>query len=409
MSELLLSAEELSVGYDGRAVLSGVSISAGSGQVISFLGPNGAGKSTVLRTLAGLQPPVSGKVKVLGRDIGDIPRGELSRLLAAVFTDKAVPALTTVYQAAAAGRLPYTGFLGRLSAEDRRCVENALEATGTDRIADRMISTLSDGERQKVMIAAALAQQPRIIILDEPTSHLDIKHKLETMDILKRLAAERNIACIMSLHDIDMALKFCHRVILVKEGKVVSCGIPEDTVPKGAVDRLYGIEKGSYSELLGSTEISGTKGRDVFAVCGNGSGINVFRVLSREGFSVCGGIVGTEDTDHHIGSVICSEIISEQPFEPVSDEVYSRGSEIMSECRFVVDCGFSVGTYNRRNIDLICRGAESGKKVFSLRTPDECSRLFGECARKIECIGSTSELVLRIKAFTSDQPTRVRV
>ena len=277
--ECIIQAQNLDVGYGKNAVISDVNIDAMKGQVICLLGPNGAGKSTILRTLSGLLAPVKGAVRVEGIEIKKMKTKEIAQKISLVLTDSVAPSLTTVYELISMGRTPYTNFLGRLSDEDKKIIDESLEIVGASFLKERFYEQLSDGEKQKVMIARALVQEPELIILDEPTSHLDIKHKVEVIKVLQKLSNERGITCILSLHDIDLALKGCQIVCLVNNGRVLAQGIPEDIIYDGVIKELYEIKGAEYNELYGSVELKGLSSNDVFVTGGGASGTNLYRAL----------------------------------------------------------------------------------------------------------------------------------
>ncbi len=392
----ILKAENLTVGYDKKSVVSGIDIDALKGQVICLLGPNGAGKSTILRTLSGLLAPVSGTVEICGADISERNSRERAKNLSVVLTAQNVPSLLTAFEVAAMGRTPYTDFLGRLTDEDREIVAAALETTGAADLSDRYFSQLSDGEKQKVMIARALAQEPRLIILDEPTSHLDIKHKIEVMRVINRLSNEKGITCILSLHDIDLALKCCRTVMLVSGGKIAACGSPEEVAAEGTINKLYGISGASYNELSGSVELKAPERNDVFLLCGAGSGRGLMRSLVRSGKGVLAGVLHQGDSDYEAAMGICGKVVSEKAFQPISAEKAAEAYKLLSECEYVVDSGFPVGEINSANAELLKKAALSGKNVLSLRSTDEAAELFGEAAEKMQFFSKISELTAHI-------------
>lgn len=396
--ENILSSENLTVGYDKRNVISGIDIKAARGQIICLLGANGAGKSTVLRTLSGLLAPVSGAVYVGGKNVREIKSGKLARRLSLVLTEQPAPSLTTVYELTAMGRTPYTDFLGRLSDDDRRIIDEALEQTGSLSLKDRFFSELSDGEKQKVMISRALAQQPELIILDEPTSHLDIKHKIEIMRILQRLANEKGITCVLSLHDIDLALKCCSVVMLVKDGKIAACGAPEDIAEKGIIDGLYGIENASFFETTGAVELKGADRNDVFVVGGGGTATPLLRSLARLGCGLTCGIIHENDVDFSAVKTICSAAAYEKSFKNISREAVSEAQLLISEANCVIDGGFPVGDINAACVQLIGYAAALGKPVLSLRSAEECTRLFGSISlRRFDRISEAAAAAMLIK------------
>jgi iron complex transport system ATP-binding protein len=238
----VIYAKDLDVGYDKKTVVGQMDISGMKGQLICLLGPNGAGKTTILRTLSGLLAPLRGTVYVAGRDVRRCGRDLLAKKLAVVLTEQMSPGFLTVFEIAAMGRYPHTNHFGRLTAADEAKVEEALRSVDAYGLRDRFFAELSDGEKQKVMIARALVQQPQLIVLDEPTSHLDVRHKVEVVKILTRLCEERGITVLLSLHDIDLAIKACQTVLLVRDGRIVAQGMPEEIITDGTIQKLYEIE-----------------------------------------------------------------------------------------------------------------------------------------------------------------------
>lgn len=214
-----MQTKNLSIGYDNRVVASGIDIALEEGKLSCLIGENGAGKSTLLRTLAGFQKPLSGEVLIGERSIYEIPKRELARMISVVLTDKPDIQNSTVYELVALGRMPYTGFFGRLSKEDERIVNECLQITGVE--PTRKVNNLSDGERQKVMIARALAQQTPYIFLDEPTAFLDYPSKVRTMKMLKELARQYSKTILLSTHDLEIALDISDRIVMMENGNVI--------------------------------------------------------------------------------------------------------------------------------------------------------------------------------------------
>lgn len=391
--ERVIAAKKLDVGYDKKKVVSGIELEALRGQVVCLLGPNGAGKSTILRTLSGLIAPLGGVVEIKGENIRSVKSAELSKTLSLVLTGASEPSLMTVYELAVMGRTPYTGFMGKLSARDREIVEQSLEAVGALALKDRYFSELSDGEKQKVMIARALVQEPELMILDEPTSHLDVKHKVEVINVLRRLSEEKNITCIISLHDIDLAIKGCGTLLLVNDGKIIAQGLPEDIIKSGTIQSLYGISGAKYNELTCSVELAGKSTAEIFVTGGNGSGAGLYRALSRAGFGIVSGVIHENDADFHIAKAICSRVISERAFEPISTERTDEAFTLTQSAEYIIDSGFPIGSANATNIELLKRVAGSGRSIFSLRGAGECEELFGNMAVSCGSIGEVCRLV----------------
>lgn len=231
-AETTITLTRLTTGYHNRsgnvAVTADINATLRSGELTCLLGPNGAGKSTLLRTLCGFQPPLSGEIAVDGRRIADISPAELARIIGVVLTERLSINNMTVEQLVAMGRAPYTGFWGRLDADDLRAVDQAIALTGIDALRSRMIQTLSDGERQKTMIAKALAQQTPVIFLDEPTAFLDYPSKVEIIRLLHKLAHDDRKIIFLSTHDLELALQIADSLWLIRQDGGLTVGIPED-------------------------------------------------------------------------------------------------------------------------------------------------------------------------------------
>ncbi len=364
----VLECENLTVGYKDKAVLSGLDLALEPGHFVSLLGPNGAGKTTLLRTLSRHLPAISGRVRVLSRPLEEMAPLELARVMAVVLTDKVTPPLLTAFEFVALGRYPHTDFLGRLGPADRRAVEKALEAVHAADLAGRQFANLSDGERQKILVARALAQQPRILLLDEPTVHLDLKHRVEVMAILGDLCRNRGITVVASLHDVDVAAKVSDRVALVKDGRLAAWGRPETVLTGRAVARLYDFNGADFNRHLGSIELrgDGRRGR-AFVVAGLASGAWIFRLLAKQGFSIATGVIHTNDLDYYVASSLGAECIAQAPMEKINGTALEAACHRMAGCDLVIDSGFAVGPWNRGNLELLKEALARGKKVFSLR------------------------------------------
>lgn len=230
--------EHLSIGYGTRTLLSDVTLTLEGGQLVALLGRNGTGKSTLLRALAGLEPCRTGEVWLDGRPLSTLDAGERSRRVSLVTTEKvAVPHLR-VHELVAMGRAPYTNWVGRLSAADEAAIARALELTGMSAYASRPTDSLSDGESQRVMIARALAQDTPLVLLDEPTSFLDLPNRYDLCLLLKRLATESGKLIVFSTHELDIALSVCHTVMLIDNPHVHCLPTPE-MVSTGHIERLF--------------------------------------------------------------------------------------------------------------------------------------------------------------------------
>jgi iron complex transport system ATP-binding protein len=302
---VLLAATELDVGYaerggEPRTVLAGVSARVGAGELICVLGPNGAGKSTLLRTLAGMQEPLAGRVEVLGSPLASLRPRQLARRIGVVLPERVQSGMLTAAALVALGRHPYTDWLGRMQPEDEAKVRRAIQAVGAEHLAARDVGNLSDGERQKVMIARALAQEPTVLILDEPTAFLDLPGRVEVMSLLLALAREpaggAGRAVLLSTHDLDLALRSADRVWLLDGRGRMADGAPEDLVLRGDFQAAFERQEVRYDPESGSFRIAAEPSGRV-RLRGDGlAGRWTRRALERCGFAVDEG-TGAEDED----------------------------------------------------------------------------------------------------------------
>lgn len=257
----ILTSSDLAVGYKGKTVLSALNLDLSVGQLTCLLGPNGSGKSTLIRTLSGIQKPLSGSVTLEGRLIGHISQKERAQKLSLVLTDRLAPGNLTAYALVSLGRFPYTSWMGSLNDSDKQLIQWAMEVTDTVRFANRHVGELSDGEKQKVMIARALVQDTDIIILDEPTAHLDSPNRIEIFHLLRQLSLEAGKTILVSTHEIDMAIEHGNDMWLVMPDQHIKRGVPEDLILSGAMEKAFGShslvfdhQKGRFRKSKHTTE-----------------------------------------------------------------------------------------------------------------------------------------------------------
>ena len=244
---ITLSVRNLSAGYGSKIVLSDINFDLAEGRIISLIGPNGSGKSTLLKTLMGDLPPLKGSVFLDGRDLGALSRSEVAKIMAVMMTGNIRPEWMTCREMAASGRFPYTGLLGKLGKKDSEAVDEAMELTGTSDLASLYITEISDGQRQRVLLAKAICQEPRILILDEPTTFLDIRYKLEFLNLLRVLAEKRRVTILMSLHELELVRLVSDRVICLKDGRMDADGGTE-VLNDVYLRKLFGIGENDFPE-----------------------------------------------------------------------------------------------------------------------------------------------------------------
>jgi iron complex transport system ATP-binding protein len=229
---------------DGAPVLAGLELAAGAGEIAGVIGPNGSGKTTLINVLSGTLRPAGGAVLMFGRDASALPARERARQMAVVPQESRVAFPFTVLEIALMGRAPYLGRWQLEAAGDLDAAQEALQLTGTYELRERRYHELSGGEKQRVMVAKALAQRPRILLLDEPTASLDLKHQVEIYELIRRLAREQGIAALAVSHDINLAAMYCDRLHVLESGRIVASGAPARVLEPELLARVYGVKVG---------------------------------------------------------------------------------------------------------------------------------------------------------------------
>lgn len=356
--------ENMTVGYDGRALIRNICLTVQKGEIIVLIGPNGSGKSTILKSITRQLRLLGGRAVLDASDIKAMSYKELSRKMAVVLTERIHPELMTCREVTAMGRYPYTGHLGVLREEDERQVQCAMEAVHILDIADKDFTEISDGQRQRVLLARAICQEPELLVLDEPTSFLDIRHKMELLGILRKMAKEKQMTVLLSLHEIDLAQKFADRVVCVKGEEIAGYGTPEEIFTEERIRALYDIEEGYYDPVFGSLELGKPDGKpEILVLSSCGSGILVYRRLQRENKPFIAGILYPGDIDYQVAKYLAAEVIEEEPLEEISDAVYEKTKQAVDACKCVINAGVRIGSWNRRMRELLEYAGKSGKIV----------------------------------------------
>ncbi len=248
--KVFFETRHLNAGYNKETLVNDISFQLAKGDILTLIGPNGSGKSTILKTLSGHLPAISGEILLNGRFFSAYSRQERSRLMAVMLTDSLMTEHMSGREVVEAGRHPYTGSLGILSGDDHEAVTRALQTTHAENLADQDFMSLSDGQRQRIRLARALAQEPELLILDEPTSYLDIRYQLELLDILQHQCSEHGTAVIMSLHELFLAERVSDLIVCVKNGRIDHMGTAKEIFSGHYIDSLYDLPPGTYASLL---------------------------------------------------------------------------------------------------------------------------------------------------------------
>jgi len=368
--EYFFYTKQLTVGYNGLPLIRDIEIRLGKGQILALIGPNGSGKSTILKSITKYLKPICGTVYIGNRAIDDMSYSDMSRKVSVVLTERLRTELMTCEEVVAAGRYPYTGMLGILSEKDRAEVRSAMKLVDVWDLKDRDFTEISDGQRQRILLARAICQQPQVIVLDEPTSFLDVRYELELLDILRAMAEERKITVIMSLHALDMAQKVSDLVMCVKGEYVTHFGSPREIFERELIGELYELSNGSYNPLFGSFEMARPEGEPrVFVIAGGGTGIAEYRTLQKKRIPFVTGILHENDIDCQIARDLAGRVFLEKSFERIGEDVFKNALRSLESCGTIINCLKSYGEINQRNRELFERAVSLGLKV--LESADE--------------------------------------
>lgn len=362
--EYYFKTKQMSVGYQGKPLIRDIEIGLKKGEILSLIGPNGAGKSTILKSIARQLKLIDGVVYLDNRRLSGMSGAELSKRMAVVFTEKLKTELMTCEDVVATGRYPYTGHFGILSKEDYAIVEEAMKLVHVTEIRHQDFTKISDGQRQRVMLARAISQEPEIVILDEPTSFLDVKYKLEFLSVLQNLRNDKGLTVIMSIHELELAERVSDRILCVNGEYVERFGTTEEIFRRGYMKSLFEIEMGSFDEENSSMELKAPVGEpEVFVIAGGGTGRSVYRRLQRSGTPFASGILFENDLDYPVAAALAAKVIKAESFEPIKETFVSEAKAIIDGCDRVICCRRVFGSLERANEELLIYARAAGKIV----------------------------------------------
>jgi iron complex transport system ATP-binding protein len=387
-----LAFDGVHAGYGRRVALRGVRLSAAAGQVVGLVGPNGSGKTTAVRVASRALRPTRGRVLLAGRDPYAMRAREAARLVAVVPQELPATFEFTALEIVLMGRSPYLSPLGGGGPQDLRLARRAMEAGGVQGMGDRLLGELSGGEKQRVLLAQALAQEAPVLLLDEPTTHLDAKHVVDIMGTVRALAHQgRTVVAVF--HDLNLASSWCDRLVALHAGEVVADGSPEEVLTPGFLRAVYGVEAevhphfatGRPTVLLGPALAPG-RARGLpraHVVGGAGRGAPVMRALAEQGYEVTAGVLHATDTDEIVAERLNLERISVPPFSEVDEQAAEEALDLMRRAAVVVVADAPYGPGNLANLRAALRAAQEGTRVVLLEQVPMRERDFtdGEATR----------------------------
>jgi len=379
--------EKVTAGYRDTVIVDNVSLSIPEGEMAGIIGPNGAGKTTLLRVITGLIKPCAGSVRLFGRPIAELGASERARLVGVVPATMETPMAFTVEEIVMTGRVRLMSRWRPPAAEDRRAADRAMAYTAVSDLKHRAYSALSAGEKQRVVIAMVLAQQPRLILMDEATSHLDINHRLEVMSIVERLNREQRATVLMVSHDLNLSADYCRKLLLMNHGALVAQGTPREVLTEATLREVYHCDVHvQANQATGSVTVTPARrwmpdrsgeGLRVHVIGGGGCAGEILRWLSLCGYTVTCGVLNAGDTDTELATALGMEVALEKPFSPVGPVALAAARALIAKADAVIVAGVPFGPGNVANLEL---AAEAGKPVLMMRgveardyTPDRAA------------------------------------
>jgi len=332
----IIKLENLNVGYGKKVIVQGVNLDIRKGKMTCILGPNGSGKTTIIKTIAKIIDKLHGGVLICSEDSDFINQKNMAKKLAVVLTNKMDLADMTGFDVVSMGRYIHTNFFGILTEKDKQIVLDCLEKCKAGYLKDRSFQQMSDGEKQKVLIARSIAQSSEILILDEPTSHLDIKYKLEILSVLKKMCLNEGKTIICTLHEPDLAIKGCDDIILVKDDTIIGFGTVEEIIKKGILEQLYGFESKNFDTMSGLIEFVACDSKEVFVVGANNKTPSFLRNLNKNNVGFGIGILHENDICTYIAQAMGSLTFTKKPHRIICEEDAKECFEIAKEYKTIV-------------------------------------------------------------------------
>ena len=387
-----IRTEHLTVGYEKKPLIGDVNLSVRPGEILTLIGPNGSGKSTILKTITKQLKKLDGTVFLGENSMDELKDSQISKRLSMVMTERLRTELMSGREVVASGRYPYTGRFGILSKEDWVKVDEAIALVHAKEVQDQDFMKISDGQRQRLMLARAICQDTKILILDEPTSYLDMGFKMDILTNIRMLARDKKMAVIMSLHELDLAQKVSDTIACVRGDRIDRVGTPEEIFAGTYVQELYGVSDRSFDPVTGQIflcagyenaegfrehSVDSCQNKDfcsddkilnpvspqVFVIGGAGSGIPVYNRLWREAVPFAAGILQENDVEYNAAVALASEVVSEKAFFPIGMEKVQAAKQLIDHCKTCICTVKEFGPFNEANRELAEYARGLGKYI----------------------------------------------
>ena len=377
----IINLNKVEFGYGKLKVLKDINLTIEEGQFLSIIGPNGAGKSTLLKVINNIYENYDGNISIYGKNIRDYSRKELARVVSFVPQDTYLDFEFSIEEFVFMGRYPFQKRFQNDGKYDYDISYRAMALTNTLEIKDRLITQISGGERQRALIAKALAQDPKIILLDEPTSHLDINHQIEVLELLKELNKKQNLTIISVLHDLNLASRYSDKLVLLKDGKILKSGNVDEVLTASNIENAYNtraiVELNKFTNSLFVTPIEVKKREkntlfpSIHLIAGGGSGQVIISRLLKEGIDLSVGVLNVGDSDWQLAKSLKIDMIEEKPFSAIKDETSKENLNLMRTKDIVVIAQVPIGHGNLLNLEMALTAINEGKKVIYVKEDDD--------------------------------------
>ncbi len=414
MQSVTLRINNISCRYECTNVLENINFSATGGDFIGVIGPNASGKSTLLKSISKVLKPHTGVVLLNERDVYTLKSTEIAKNLAVVPQESVISFAFTALEVVLMGRTPHLRRFEVEGTKDLITAKKAMELTNAWHLRERPIDTLSGGEKQRVIIAKALAQEPKALLLDEPTDHLDINHQIEILDLIKRLNKEEEMVVIAVFHDLNIASQYCDRLILLSKGRIFATGRAGDVLTRENIEKVYGIKVAVkqddisgkliiHPQRIKMTKV--TKGK-IHIVAGSGSAVSLMNQLVDDGYNVSLGVINIGDSDYTTAKALALDVVEEKPFSHITEESYKKNLESIKQADYVILTNIPIGFANIKNL----KTAEQAEKLIIIEkepieerdyTKGEATKLYHQLKANAVVVKNSHAVLEILKSMAS--------
>jgi len=414
MQSVTLQINNIACRYESANVLEDIDLSATAGDFIGVIGPNASGKTTLLKSISKILKPHTGVVLLNEKDVYTLKSTEIAKNLAVVPQESVISFAFTALEIVLMGRTPHLNRFEVEGTKDLAIAKKAMQLTNSWYLHERPINTLSGGEKQRVIIARALAQEPKVLLLDEPTGHLDINHQIEILDLIKRLNKEEEMIVIAVFHDLNIASQYCQRLILLNKGRIFAAGRASDVLTQENIEKVYGIKVTVKQDDVSGrllihpqrkSMIKEAKAK-VHIIAGSGSAVSLMNQLVEDGYNVSLGVINIGDSDYITAKALELDVVEENPFSHITEESYEKNLELIRQADYVILTNIPIGFANIKNL----KAAEQAENLIIIEkepieerdyTEGEATRLYHQLRANATLAGDSHAALQILKSMES--------